>query len=135
MNRLHAVHCLTALALAGAAGLALAQGGAPGAEAMQPGSAAAPAETYRSTLPADRPAMDAAPTTAPAPAATVAPATPDAAPAPDTAAGNVNTNRSCIGLSDRQTEAACRQGSPIDHANVPNSGSQDQGGRTDDQAG
>lgn len=43
-------------------------------------------------------------------------------------------NRSCIGLADRQTEAACRQGYPSDHADAPLAASQDLGGRTEDQA-
>jgi hypothetical protein len=45
-------------------------------------------------------------------------------------------NRSCSGLSDRQTERACHQGYPTQHDNHP---SMDRplegGGQTDDQAG
>jgi len=42
-------------------------------------------------------------------------------------------NRSCSGLSDRQSERACRQGFPTQHANSPMNG-RDMGGPTDDQA-
>jgi len=43
--------------------------------------------------------------------------------------------RNCAGLSDRQTERACREGLPVDHAPVPrSSGFGDRGGSTDDQA-
>ena len=42
--------------------------------------------------------------------------------------------RSCSGLSDRQTERACRQGFPVDHSDTPNASSPDRGGKSDDQA-
>ncbi len=45
-------------------------------------------------------------------------------------------NRSCSGLSDRQTERACRQGFPTQHSNQPSvSRPMEGGGQTDDQAG
>ena len=42
-------------------------------------------------------------------------------------------SRHCAGLSDRQTERACKEGYPTRHADEPNAGS-DHGGQTDDQA-
>jgi hypothetical protein len=44
-------------------------------------------------------------------------------------------NRSCAGLSDRQTERACKQGFTTQHSDMPNALSSDHGGPTDDQAG
>lgn len=45
-------------------------------------------------------------------------------------------NRSCSGLSDRQTERACRQGYPTQHDNHPSANRPlEGGGQTDDQAG
>jgi len=45
-------------------------------------------------------------------------------------------NRSCAGLSDRQTERACRQGYPTQHNNQPSvDRPMEGGGQTDDQAG
>lgn len=44
-------------------------------------------------------------------------------------------SRNCAGLSDRQTEHACKAGFPVHHADQPNSMGSDQGGKTDDQAG
>jgi hypothetical protein len=41
-------------------------------------------------------------------------------------------NRNCAGLSDRQTERACKQGYPVDHRGW--SIAPDPGGKTDDQA-
>jgi hypothetical protein len=44
-------------------------------------------------------------------------------------------NRNCSGLSDRQTERACRQGYPTQHSNQPGTDrSVEAGGLTDDQA-
>ncbi|HEY0858976.1 MAG TPA: hypothetical protein VGE16_18060 [Albitalea sp.] len=43
-------------------------------------------------------------------------------------------DRSCIGLSDRQTEAACKQGYPAAHMDSPSVDSADWAGRTEDQA-
>ena len=43
-------------------------------------------------------------------------------------------NRNCSGLSDRQTEHACKGGFPTKHADEPNSMGSDLGGKTDDQA-
>ncbi|RQP25263.1 hypothetical protein DZC73_10550 [Albitalea terrae] len=51
------------------------------------------------------------------------------------AANELRGSRSCSGLSDRQTERACREGFPTQHANQPFVSSQsDGGGLTDDQA-
>jgi hypothetical protein len=45
-------------------------------------------------------------------------------------------NRSCSGLSDRQTERACRQGYPTQHSNQPSvDRPMEGGGQTVDQAG
>lgn len=44
-------------------------------------------------------------------------------------------SRSCSGLSDRQTERACREGFSTQHANQPfSSSTREGGGQTDDQA-
>lgn len=40
----------------------------------------------------------------------------------------------CAGLSDRQTERACKEGHPTQHSDQPNSMGSDRGGQTDDQA-
>jgi hypothetical protein len=48
--------------------------------------------------------------------------------------GGVAYPSGCSGLSDRQTERACRQGLPVDHADMPNSMGSDRGGKSDDQA-
>ena len=46
------------------------------------------------------------------------------------------SRRSCSGLSDRQTERACRQGYPTQHNNQPSvDRPMEGGGQTDDQAG
>jgi hypothetical protein len=42
--------------------------------------------------------------------------------------------RTCSGLSDRQTEHACKAGFPTHHADSANTASADLGGKTDDQA-
>lgn len=42
--------------------------------------------------------------------------------------------RTCAGLSDRQTERACKEGSPTRHSDESNSMGSDHGGQTDDQA-
>ncbi|CAG1019099.1 hypothetical protein BURC_03953 [Burkholderiaceae bacterium] len=54
---------------------------------------------------------------------------------------DMNTNstrtdlsRNCIGLSDRQTEAACKQGYPVDQADAPLASGPELAGRTEDQA-
>jgi hypothetical protein len=52
----------------------------------------------------------------------------------DTPSRSHYNNRSCSGLSDRQSERACQQGFPTGHAATPNSMSSDFGGPTDDQA-
>ena len=44
-------------------------------------------------------------------------------------------NRGCAGLSDRQSERACRQGITTQHSDMPNALGTDHGGPTDDQAG
>jgi len=50
--------------------------------------------------------------------------------------GAMSRNRSCSGLSDRQTERACRQGFPTQHDNRPSTDRPlEGGGQTDDQAG
>jgi hypothetical protein len=41
----------------------------------------------------------------------------------------------CAGLSDRQTERACRAGYPTQHQGLPAPAASDRGGPTDDQAG
>ncbi len=41
----------------------------------------------------------------------------------------------CAGMSDRQTERACRAGFPTEHVGTPAFPSSDHGGFTDDQAG
>ena len=41
----------------------------------------------------------------------------------------------CAGLSDRQTERACREGFPTQHQGLPAPARSDRGGPTDDQAG
>jgi len=66
--------------------------------------------------------------------ATGAPTGPEMYPTYRTAPRAYYLNRSCSGLSERQSERACRQGYPVDHAAVPNSRSSDRGGPTDDQA-
>jgi hypothetical protein len=43
--------------------------------------------------------------------------------------------RTCAGLSDRQTERACREGFPTQHADPDATSTMDRGGKTDDQAG
>jgi hypothetical protein len=43
-------------------------------------------------------------------------------------------SRNCAGLSDRQTERACKEGYPTQHSNDPNAMGLDRGGQTDDQA-
>jgi hypothetical protein len=43
-------------------------------------------------------------------------------------------SRNCAGLSDRQTERACKEGYPTQHSDQPNSMGTDRGGQTDDQA-
>ena len=53
MKKFHTVRYAVAVVLASTAGIAFAQGVAPGA--TQPGSPAAPAETYQGQLPVDRP--------------------------------------------------------------------------------
>lgn len=51
-----------------------------------------------------------------------------------TATSGVDMNRNCIGLSDRQTEAACKQGYPSEHIDAPSLNSAEWAGRTEDQA-
>jgi hypothetical protein len=52
------------------------------------------------------------------------------------AANEMPGYRSCSGLSDRQTERACRQGFPTQHSNQPfATNPREGGGQTDDQAG
>jgi hypothetical protein len=48
--------------------------------------------------------------------------------------GGVAVPSGCTGLSDRQTERACREGFPVDHSGMPNSMGSDRGGKSDDQA-
>jgi hypothetical protein len=52
----------------------------------------------------------------------------------DRSAPRTDLSRNCAGLSDRQTERACKEGYPTHHADEPNAMGTDQGGKTDDQA-
>lgn len=75
-------------------------------------------------------------TDANAPAYSGSPASPmraDTAAADRPMVAQASMNRNCAGLSDRQTEHACREGFPTEHADAL-SGGRDLGGRTDDQA-
>jgi hypothetical protein len=47
---------------------------------------------------------------------------------------NGSMRGSCVGLSDRQTEQACKQGYPVEAQPLPGPMTRDRGGLTDDQA-
>ena len=47
---------------------------------------------------------------------------------------NGNMRGTCVGLSDRQTEQACKQGFPVEAQPMATPMTRDRGGLTDDQA-